>query len=61
MNPRKKHTLLDNFFDFFDKYPREYYAVAFFVLFFVSIVWHSFVYTVKNHEFYTRLAYNQQV
>lgn len=61
MNPRKKQTLLDTFFDFFDKYPREYYAIAFFVLFFLSIVWHTFVYTVKNHDFYTELALNQQV
>lgn len=61
MNPRKKRTLLDTFFDFFDKYPREYYAVAFFVLFFLSIVWNTFIYTVKNHDFYTWLAYNQQV
>jgi stage V sporulation protein D (sporulation-specific penicillin-binding protein) len=61
MNPRKKQNFLDVFFDFFDKYPREYYVVAFFMLFFISIVSHTFVYTVKNHDFYTELAYRQQV
>jgi cell division protein FtsI/penicillin-binding protein 2 len=61
MNPRKKRNISDIFFDFFDKYPREYYAIAFFAVFFLSIVWNTFVYTVLNYNFYTELAYNQQV
>ena len=61
MNPRRKHTQFDAFFDFFDKYPREYFVFAFFILFFLAIVWKTFTYTVFNYEFYSWLAYKQQV
>lgn len=60
MNPRRK-TPLDRFFDFFDKYPREYFVVGFFFVFFLAIVWEMFSYTVFNYKFYTELAYKQQV
>ena len=61
MNPRKKQTQFDAFFAFFDKYPREYFVFAFFLIFFLAIVWKSFSYTVFNYEFYSGLAYKQQV
>jgi len=57
MNPRKKNT----FFDFFDRYPREYFVISFFAVFYFAIIWETFSYTVVNHEFYNSLAYNQQV
>lgn len=61
MNSRKRHTLLDNFFDIFDRYPREYFVFAFFLIFFLAIVWETFSYTVLNYSFYSNLAYKQQV
>jgi len=61
MNPRKKNQLLEQFFNFFDRYPREYFVIAFFALFYFAIIWETFSYTVINHDFYDDLAYNQQV
>ncbi len=61
MNPRKKTRLIDNFFEIFDRYPREYFVYVFFLLFFWAIVWETFNYTVINYWFYNTLAYKQQV
>jgi len=61
MNPRKKQTPLDRFFDFFDKYPREYFVFGFFLLFFLAIIFETFSYTVINYKYYSTLAENQQV
>lgn len=60
MNYRKKNSV-DTFFEYFDKYPREYFVFGFFFLFFCAIVWQTFSYTVLNYKFYEELAYNQQV
>lgn len=60
MNPRK-HTISDIFFGFFDRYPREYFVIAFFAIFYFAIIWETFSYTVVHHEFYDELAYRQQV
>ena len=60
MNPRKK-TRIDTFFEIFDRYPREYFVFAFFFIFFLAIVWETFSYTVLNYNFYSTLAYKQQV
>lgn len=59
MNPRRK-TSLDRFFEFFDRYPREYFVFGFFFLFFLAIVWETFSYTVLNYKFYSELANKQQ-
>jgi len=61
MNSRKKNTPLNKFFDFFDSYPREYFVFGFFFVFFLAIIWETFSYTVLNYNFYTDLAYKQQV
>jgi len=60
MNPRKT-TSSDYFFNFFDRYPREYFVIAFFALFYFAIIWETFSYTVIHHDFYDELAYKQQV
>lgn len=60
MNPRRNNKL-DNFFNIFDTYPREYFVFGFFFLFFLAIIWETFSYTVLNKDFYQELAYNQQV
>jgi len=61
MNSRKKNTPLNKFCDFFDSYPREYFVFGFFFVFFLAIIWETFSYTVLNYNFYTDLAYKQQV
>lgn len=53
--------ILDQFFSLFDRYPREYFIAAFFWFFFLSIISETFSYTVINRQFYTDLAYKQQV
>lgn len=60
MNPRK-NNITNNFFSFFDRYPREYFVIAFFAIFYFAIIWETFSYTVVNHKFYDDLAYRQQV
>jgi hypothetical protein len=60
MNPRKSN-ISNNFFNFFDRYPREYFVIVFFALFYFAIIWETFSYTVVNYQFYDQLAYNQQV
>ncbi len=60
MNPRK--TSQSNIFlQIFDRYPREYFVAAFFLIFYFAIIWETFSYTVLNHDFYKNLAYKQQV
>lgn len=59
MNFRKKSK--NNFFDIFEKYPREYFVFGFFFLFFFAIISKTFSYTVINYDFYAGLAYKQQV
>ena len=60
MNLRKRKSS-DTILDFFDKYPREYYVVVFFLLFYFAIIWEAFSYTVLNHSFYRELADRQQI
>lgn len=60
MNPRKTN-ISNSFFSFFDRYPREYFVISFFAIFYFAIIWETFSYTVINHDFYDELAYNQQV
>ena len=59
MNSRKKTK--KTFFDIFERYPREYFVFVFFFVFFFAIIWETFSYTVSNYQFYSQLAYNQQV
>ncbi len=48
-------------FAIFNKYSREYFAIAFFVVFFLIIVSKVFSYTVIEYKYYNELAYKQQV
>lgn len=59
MNSRKKEGR--KFFDIFEQYPREYYVFVFFFLFSFAIISKTFSYTISNYEFYSGLAYRQQV
>ena len=61
MNKKKQQNFIDNFFDIFEIYPREYFVAGFFILFFFLIIWNVFAYTVVDYDFYEELAYNQQV
>lgn len=61
MNHKKRKNYSDSFFEIFDKYPREYFIIAFFLIFFVAIIKEAFSYTVLNYDFYENLAYKQQV
>ena len=61
MNSRKKQNLMTDFFKLFDRYPREYFVFAFFGIFFFSIIWETFSYTVIDYTFYSELAEKQQV
>lgn len=60
MNHRNKKTNFQVIFDIFERYPREYFVIAFFLLFFFAIVLESFSYTVINYTFYHQLAEKQQ-
>ncbi len=57
----RKNNFWNIFFSFFDRYPREYFVIAFFALFYFAIIWETFSYTVINHQFYNELANKQQV
>jgi cell division protein FtsI/penicillin-binding protein 2 len=61
MHRKKIQNFLDSFFNFFDKYPREYFIFAFFALFILAILKETFSYTVLHYDFYNELAYKQQV
>jgi len=61
MYHKKAKNILDNFFNFFDKYPREYFIFAFFAIFIFFILKETFSYTVLHYDFYNDLAYKQQV
>jgi len=62
MFPRnKKKSQFDDFFNIFDRFPREYFVFAFFVFFIFSIVTKTFSYTVVNKDFYSDLANKQQL
>lgn len=61
MNQRKKQSLIDQCLSIFDRYPREYFVLAFFLVFFMAIIWETFSYTVLGYKFYNELAYKQQV
>jgi len=61
MNPKKHRKITDSIFDIFDRYPREYFIFAFFILFVFAILKETFSYTVLNYDFYEDLAYKQQV
>lgn len=57
----KQKGYLDMMISWFDRYPRHYYVFWFFLLFCFFIIVKVFSYTVVNHDFYEKLAYNQQV
>nr|MDD3720282.1 penicillin-binding transpeptidase domain-containing protein [Candidatus Gracilibacteria bacterium] len=57
----KQKNYLEIFFKFFDKYPREYYVLGFFVLFSLLIISKVFSYTVLNYDYYKKLADKQQL
>lgn len=57
----KQKNILNTFFDFFDKYPREYFIFAFFVVFALINIFVVFSHTVVHHKFYKDLAFKQQV
>ncbi len=52
---------IDKFFRIFDKYPREYFVLGFFILFSFIIISKVFSYTVLNYDFYKKLADKQQL
>lgn len=60
MNKRRKDFIYDSV-DKINKIPKEYYVVAFFLLFFLTITIKVFSYTVLNYDFYQDLANKQQV
>lgn len=61
MNRRKKDTLIWKISEIFENYPREYFVIVFFWLFFFAIIWQTFSYTVLNYDYYKKLANAQQV
>jgi len=61
MAKKKQPHILNTFFNIFDIYPREYFVVWFFSLFFLVIVSTIFSYTVMDYGFYKALADKQQV
>ncbi len=61
MNHQKPKKIFDRFFEVFDRYPREYFIFAFFLLFMFAILKETFAYTVLKYDFYDDLAYKQQV
>lgn len=44
----------------FDKYPREYFVIAFFVFYAFAIITKTFGYTVLDHDKYSEMAEKQQ-
>lgn len=58
---KRRQTKLDQFFEYFDMYPREYFIYGFFVLFSLAIIWATFSYTVLEHSFYKAQADNQHI
>jgi len=60
MNRKKKVNFTDKILGVFDSYPREYFAIAFFIVFFFAIIIETFSYTVINYDFYKGLAERQQ-
>ena len=57
----KHKKTIDRFFKIFDCYPKHYFIFGFFLLFFLIIIFKAFSYTVLNYDFYSDLAYKQQV
>jgi len=57
----KHKNNIDRFFSFFDKYPREYFVLGFFVVFAFINISVIFSHTVIHHKFYQDIAFNQQV
>jgi cell division protein FtsI/penicillin-binding protein 2 len=60
-NWNKNKDFLEIFWGIFDKYPREYFAIGFFIIFLLVIIFKVFSYTVLEYTFYNQLAYKQQV
>lgn len=60
-NFMKHKNNIDRFFSFFDKYPREYFVLGFFVVFAFINISVIFSHTVIHHKFYQDIAFNQQV
>ncbi|MFA5916937.1 MAG: penicillin-binding protein 2 [Candidatus Gracilibacteria bacterium] len=55
------NNYLNKILKFFDKYPREYFLLAFFILCGLIIVFKIFSYTVVNYDYYKKLADKQQL
>ncbi len=58
---KNHNNYLDTILKFFDKYPREYILLAFFVLSWFIILFKIFSYTVINYDYYKKLADKQQL
>lgn len=58
---KKYNNYIEDFLKIFDKYPREYIMLAFFVIFSLFIISKVFSYTVLNHDYYKWLADKQQL
>ncbi len=58
---RKKHSYIDTLFSVFDMYPRHYFVLGSFILAFVIIIWEVFTYTIIDHDFYKKIADDQQI
>jgi cell division protein FtsI/penicillin-binding protein 2 len=59
-NTTKLEKYLDVFFDLFDRYPREYFIIAFFSLLAFIMIANTFSYSVLNHKKYEEIAIKQQ-
>lgn len=57
----KKTNLINKYFKLFDNYPRHYFVFGFFVFWFIVTLSSVFSYTIKDHDFYKKLADKQQI
>lgn len=60
MKYKKFKQEIDKFLKIFDKYPREYFAFLFFLLFWIFLIYKAFYYTIVEYNFYKGLADRQQ-
>lgn len=60
INYKQIKIYIDKSLKIFDKYPREYFAFLFFLLFWIFLIYKVFYYTIIEYDFYRHLADRQQ-
>jgi cell division protein FtsI/penicillin-binding protein 2 len=60
INYKKIQNYIDRAAKIFDKYPREYFAFLFFLVFGLFLIYKVFYYTIIEYDFYRNLADRQQ-